>query len=235
MKSLIESFLPIIKIEKNTLSINDLVRQEFGDIIYKNLLAQIDSSRNFDFLSVRDEFYLVNIIKSDDETTLFYVFNKLNKNKKIETTDKNFYNKATFCNYLDKFSKINQRNNSIKMKVLYFKLCFNRLNHIDKKITDMILNFSAEYIRNSDIIGKIDDSSFAVLLVNTPDNGIEVVINKIYDYIYRVNSNDQTNLWTLKGIIIKEDKLLKEKISDVLEFAHENCEVVYKNKKLKEY
>lgn len=235
MKSLVENLLPIIKVENGILSVNDLLRQEFGDTIYKNLLAQTDTNRNFDFLSMKDEFYLVNIIKNEDESTVFYIFNKLHKNKKVLTKNKNFYNKATFCNYLDKFSKINQRSSSIKMKILYFKLTLNRLNHLDNKITDMMLNFSAEYIRNSDIIGKIDDSSFAILLVNTPDNGIDVVLNKVYDYIYGLNSNDKTNLLNLKGIIIREDKLLKEKIEDILEFADENCEIVYKNRKLKEY
>jgi GGDEF domain-containing protein len=232
--------LSTILIVDNEATLNEKAKEEFKDIDISTILTNIDFSKNIEFAYVCKDLYAVNVLKSNyvlliftkitDAEHLLKTTTKYDKNNDIE-----MYSKDVLKEFLDKFLALKKRYGGFHIKFLYLKIDFtlNFKSEVEQQALNSILKYTLGITRSSDVVGQINQKSFAIILTNPSTEGANIITDKINNYISQINLKNGKRVIEVHGATVNELFLLKHiNFDEIINAAEEKSRFITHGSKL---
>jgi GGDEF domain-containing protein len=234
--------LSTILIIGDEITLNEKAQEEFLGKDINNILSNINFNKKIEFVYVCQDLYAVNILNSDYTLLIFTkITDAQNLLKTTRNDEKNneieMYSKDILKEFLDKFMALKKRYGGFNIKLLYLKIDFtmNFKKEIEQQALNSILKYTVGITRSSDVVGQINQKSFALILTNPSTEGANIIADKINKYIVEINLKNGQRVIEVYGATINELFLLKHSdFNEVIKVAEDKSRFITHGSKLVE-
>lgn len=213
--------IPAVAIENGKLIPNEKAKSVFKEINLSHKIKEIDLSKNLDFIYIGKELFVATMVKTDKFELI--LFTQVDENQSIpkvtyKKDDLKIYTRDMFQEFISKFLELKKRYGgfNIKLLVIELELQGSKDEEKEKKILEYIISYIKESVRHSDVVGKIEDNLFSILLTNASANGVDIVIEKINSYISNINKRHPNSHINTFVSIFNEPILLKTQFNQIM-------------------
>jgi len=244
MKIKLQELFPIIHIDL-TLSkavLNEKAKAIFDKDEIESIIKKIDLEKKVDFCYIGNKLYVVNIIKGLKNLYLLFseiedtsiAFNTLKSEGNIGV---DLYQKEVLKEFLEKFLALKRRYGGFSIKFLYLRIDFtlNISSKLKREFLHNISKYMVAVTRSSDVVGRISENKFGIILTNSNSDGANVVASKIIKHIVELNNENDKRLIEVYAALAHEIFILKNtNFNEFVNLLDEKSEFITLGIKLKE-
>ena len=224
----LNKFLPIIEIDlKNKQAIlNEKAKVEFKECI--NEIQPIIKSvylhkRGAGYTYIGKNLYFVKLLEAEDKIDILFIKidDKSTLLNKVVDSKGNYidvYPKDALREFLEKFLALKNRFGGFYVQFLYLRLGFLDIfeTELKQKVLGDTLKYCMGITRSSDVVGRINEDSFGIILTQAQGCNANLLVDKIMNFIISSNYNDKKLVVEVYGALASELFILKNLDFEVL-------------------